>query len=233
MKYFRIDIKRFYDNDMIATNANGDKILNGSSYFWKMDKGELIQDAPIFDYFYLESFDEKKHWEWQINDVHGFIGEGSQISGWLISVKLKTLLEKFKIASPCFYYLSKLLYKGRKMDYYIFQFSGRLIYEQTLLYIDYSHTIFWNPVKKENVMIENKEDFLPIYKKIYKENGSIDKVMQNKKLVLNNELDFFPMQNFLKDNIVSERLKQAIEENGITGFEFSELDYEVVVDQSV
>ena len=50
-------------------------------------------------------------------------------------------------------------------------------------------------------------------------------------IVLNNDLDFFPMQSFFKDNLISERLKQAIEENGITGFEFSELDYEVIVER--
>jgi len=49
-------------------------------------------------------------------------------------------------------------------------------------------------------------------------------------LVLNEAFDFFPMGTFLKDDLVSERLKQAIETVGITGFEFSELDYEVVVD---
>ena len=38
------------------------------------------------------------------------------------------------------------------------------------------------------------------------------------------------MQSFLGDNIVSERLKQAIEENGIIGFEFFDIDYEVVAE---
>ena len=41
------------------------------------------------------------------------------------------------------------------------------------------------------------------------------------------------MQNFLGDKLVSERLKKAIEENNITGFEFSELDYEVIVEITV
>lgn len=43
---------------MVATNANGSKIPNGSDYFWRMDNGEIILDAPVFDYFYLESFDK-------------------------------------------------------------------------------------------------------------------------------------------------------------------------------
>ena len=48
--------------------------------------------------------------------------------------------------------------------------------------------------------------------------------------MLNKKLDFFPMQSFFQDNLVSENLKQAIEENGITGFEFFEIDYEVVAE---
>ena len=38
----------------------------------------------------------------------------------LISKKLKKVLENFKITEPHFYYLSKLLYKGEKKDYYVF-----------------------------------------------------------------------------------------------------------------
>jgi hypothetical protein len=44
-------------------------------------------------------------------------------------------------------------------------------------------------------------------------------------------LDFFPLGTYLDDDLVSERLKQAIVDMGITGFELSELDYEVVVEK--
>ncbi|MBP2617884.1 ethanolamine utilization cobalamin adenosyltransferase [Chryseobacterium jejuense] len=43
------------------------------------------------------------------------------------------------------------------------------------------------------------------------------------------KFDFFPMINFMKDIIVSEKLKESIEFNNIQGFEFSELDYGVVI----
>gem|GEM_PF-6647905 len=66
------------------------------------------------------------------------------------------------------------------------------------------------------------------YKRVYRENG-IENKLKNKKLVLKNDLDFFPIGTIIKDNLISTRLKNAIEENGITGFEFSELDYEVII----
>ena len=39
-----------------------------------MRKREIITDAPIFDYFHLQSFGEKKDWEWRLQDVHGGMG---------------------------------------------------------------------------------------------------------------------------------------------------------------
>jgi hypothetical protein len=231
MKYFKINIRFYNDNQRIVSDAEGEKIPNAEEYFWRMNKGEIIQNAPIFDYFYLKSFDTREYWEWKLLDVHGFIGEGSQIKGWLISQKLKFLLEKFILSKPYYFYPSKLLYKDKKLDYYIFQFTGKLTFEQGLLYIDYSKTLFWNPIKKENVIISNKEEFISTYRKIYKDNGSLDFAMQNKRLILKEKLDFFPMQMFLKDNIISERLKNALEEIEIEGFEFSELDYEVIVNE--
>ena len=110
MKYYKIQIKSFY-GDRIASNANF--IDNSKEYiFKKISLGEIIPDTPIFDYFFLESFDEKQYWEWALFDVYKFIGETSNMLGaLLISKKLKKVLENFKITEPHSYYLSKLLYK--------------------------------------------------------------------------------------------------------------------------
>lgn len=231
MKYYKIDVKSFYPNNMIATRAEGKDIENAEFYFDKIGNGEIIKDAPLFDCFYLKSFDKREYWEWQLNDVHNFTGEGSQIKGWLISERFKLLLENFKISEPYFFYSSKLLYKDEKLDYYIFQFAGKLLFQQTLLHVDYSKTIFYDPVKKEDVSVNDREEFMSEYKRIYKENGGLENIIQNKRLSIKEKFDFFPMETFMKDNIVSERLKKAIEENNITGFEFLELDYEVVVEK--
>ena len=128
MKYYKIDIKTFYDQPMqyVAKGdtfkttkktlqigrANGELVPNARHYFDRMGKGEIIKDAPVFDYFFLESFDKKIYWEWRLQDVHGFIGVGSIIIGWYISTRFKELLEQFKIAKDYYFYPTKLLYKG-------------------------------------------------------------------------------------------------------------------------
>ncbi len=231
MQYYRIDVKRFYENDMVATNANGTKIPSGESYFWKMDKGEIIIDAPVFDYFILESYDKKEHWEWMLTDVHHFIGEGAQIPGWLISTKLKELFEKYKIANPHFYYLSKLSYIENKLDYYIFQFSGDNFLTPLVNYINFNESLFFDPNQNINFQIINMADLMFHTKRILKESGFDVVSIPIKKLVLRDNIDFISMQSFLGDKIVSKRLKEAIEENNIAGFEFSELDYEVIANE--
>ena len=233
MRYYKIDIKGHYrEVGRIASDAEGDKIPNADYYFKKIRAGELVTDAPLFDYFYLKSFDKKEFWEWKLCDVHMFIGEASRLSiCWFVSEKLRLLFAKFNLSIPNHFYPSKLLYKGEMLDYYIFQFTGNLVYKQTLDYVDYPASAFWNPEKKTDIIVSDKYNFLSEWDRVYKENNSIAKIIQFKKLVFKEHLDFFPIGTLMKDNIISEKLKNAMEENGIEGFEFSELDYEVAVEK--
>ncbi|AEK23354.1 hypothetical protein [Capnocytophaga canimorsus] len=230
MKYYKIEIKRRYPElGRIASRAEGKNVPNADEYFWAMDRGEILYDAPIFDFFTLKSFDEEKYWEWQLNDTHNFIGKGSQIQGWFISEKLKKLFEKFKISKPYCFYPSKLLFKNEKLDYFIFHFSGEQFFNNLVNYIDFNKSLFFDPNQKIDFKIIDIQDLVAQTRRIFKESGCEIISVPIKKLVLNESLDFFTMQSFLTDNLCSETLKQAIEQNNITGFEFSELDYEVVV----
>ncbi len=230
MRYFKINIQPFY-GERIASRANGDNVPDALFYFNKISQGEILFSAPFFDYFFLESFDKKKYWEWKLFDVHRLTKEAGRIPGWLISEKLKSLLESHNLSKPYYFYPSKLRYKGKKIDYYIFQFTGNLIYEQTLNYVDYPMSIFWEPAKKVSVKVKDKNNFLLEYDRVINETRGMENILQFKKLILNEPLDFFPLSSLTIGNLISEKLKNAMEENGIEGFEFSELDYEVVVEK--
>ncbi len=126
MKYYKIDIKsHFPELGRIASSAEGKNIANADEYFWAMNRCEILYNIPIFDYFVLESFDKEKYWEWALFDVHDFIGEGSQILGWYISDKLKSLLEKFRIAPKYHFYETRLPLQRRKIQILDFSVSNR------------------------------------------------------------------------------------------------------------
>ena len=223
MKYYKIQIKSFY-GDRIASNANF--IDNSKEYiFKKISLGEIIPDTPIFDYFFLESFDEKQYWEWALFDVHNFIGVGSIMCGWYISDKLKSVLEKFRIAPKYHFYETRLLYKKEKFKYWIFQFIASYRRLNKMQFVNFSQSIFH--ANNENYVFNSYEDWSDKNDEIYDE---CKEKLILKKVVLTESFDFFPLIPISSDIIVSENLKQAIEENGMTGFEFFDIDYEAVAE---
>ena len=227
MEYFKINFKKYRNVGRVPSYANGDNILNAEFYSNKISQGEILLETPIFDCFFLESFDNKEYWEWYLSDVYEFTKEWGRTYCWLISTKLQQVLSNYVLTKPYHFYPSQLLYKGKKLDYYLFQFVGKSIYKQTTEYIDYKKSKFLNPYENIIVNFENNDDYARQSDVLY---FKTKKDFIKQEIVLKEDFDFFPMQSFLKDNLVSEKLKNAIEENGIEGFEFSELDYEVVVE---
>ncbi|WP_203965569.1 hypothetical protein [Capnocytophaga stomatis] len=223
MKYYKIKIKRrFEKEDKVLGHANGEFVPNGAFYFDRIGDGEVIEDTPIFDYFHLQSFGEEKDWEWRLQDVHGFIYVGSIITGWYISDKLKPLLEKFKIAPKYHFYETRLLYKGEKLKYWIFQFPINPL--QNIIF-GQSHFYYLKNDINTVIKIENESEFIKIRRKLMLEE---DIELECSKVCFSREYDIiYNLPN--GDTLCSEALKQAIEQNYIIGFEFSELDYEVVV----
>ncbi|AWL77898.1 hypothetical protein DKB58_02460 [Capnocytophaga canimorsus] len=220
MKYYKLKMKRrFEEEDKVLGHANGEFVPNGAFYFDRIGEGEIIENAPVFDYFHLQSFGEEKDWEWRLQDVHGYMGEYPTHCIWYISDKLKTLLENFKIAPKYHFYETRLLYKGEKLKYWIFQFPI-----DYFLNVNYEKSFFSIP--NENILLNfrNREEFLSVFRAEYR---------RTKKKLVTKTICFTDSYDLLANNIdilCSERLKQSIEENNIAGFEFSDLDYEVVVE---
>ena len=226
MKYYKIDYKGiFKEENKVLGQANGEFVPNGAFYFDRMRKREIIEDAPVFDYFHLQSFDKKIFWEWRLQDVHGFIGKFPMFCIWYISDKLKLVLEKFKIAPKYHFYETRLLYKEEKFKYWIFQFIASYRRLNKMQFVNFSQSIFH--ANNENYVFNSYENWSDKKDEIYDE---CKEKLILKKVVLTESFDFFPLIPISSDIIVSENLKQAIEENGIVGFEFFEIDYEVVAE---
>ena len=220
MKYYKTKIKRIFDKEnKILGQANGEFVPNGAFYFDRMRKREIIEDAPIFDYFHLQSFDKKNFWEWRLQDVHGGMGVYPSGAFWYISDKLKSLLEKFKIAPKYHFYETRLLYKEEKFKYWIFQFP--IDYFQNV-----NHEKSFYSIPDENILLnfKNKEEFLAANKEEFRKTK---RELITKKICYLENYDLVANDT---DILCSEHLKQAIEENGIIGFEFFDIDYEVVAE---
>ncbi|WP_309607564.1 hypothetical protein [Flavobacterium sp.] len=209
-------------------SANGEFVSNGKEYFEKIGNGEILNSTPVFDFFHLQSFGPKEEWEWRLQDVHGGMGVYPGGGCWYISDDFKLLLENFKIAKLCQFYETKLLYKTNKLKYWIFQFAGRYGKLNKMDYINFSKSTFLADGKV--IEIYSYEEYLEKNEEFYDKEK---KDLEIKRVVLNENIDFTTLYTICEDKIVSEKLKEAIEKMQLKGFIFSELDYEVVVNDEI
>jgi hypothetical protein len=225
MIYYKIGVKIHY-NERIASAVNGKNVLDNDYFFSKIRKGEIISDAPIFDYFVLESYDNEDYWEWSLFDVFNGMGDFPHNGNWYISNKLKGLLEKFKIANPYHFYETKFLFKEEKLKFWIFQFIAAYRKINKMQYVDFTKSHF--KVNDQNYNFNSYEEWSNTNGIIY-DKYKLD--VKPQKVCLNQNIDFIPLNPISSDIICSENLRNAIQENEITGFEFLELEYEVVIEQ--
>ncbi|WP_207426683.1 hypothetical protein [Pedobacter sp. SYSU D00535] len=227
MRYFKIEEKiidferkeRGLPSDI--PGVSGEAVPNGKYYFARIGEGEIIEDAPIFDFFHLKSFGPKKEWEWCIQDLHQLRGVGSIMTGWYISQPFKRLLEKCKIIGSYHFYQSKLLYKGEKLDYWFFQFTPDTVHN-----IIFPDSVFY--LQNEDYIMEriySYDEYLKVRRYYGRE---LDKELKVKLLCCKEPFDFC-MDRVSGDKLASERLKNEIEDAGLMGVEFFDTSYEIKV----
>jgi hypothetical protein len=213
-------------NNRLVGSVNGKNIPNCNFFFNKMQQGDIIFDVPVFDYFFLQSYEDKKYWDLHLMDIHTGTGV-FPIGNWLISDKLKQILEKFIIAKEYFFYKSLLFYKGNKLNYWLYQFIAPYRKMNKTKYINFKKSKFLSDKTLERLNIFDYTSYIEIEKKLKTDK---DKIITSN-ILLYNHIDFISLIPIKLDILVSKRLKQAIEDMDITGFEFSELDYEVIVEE--
>ncbi|WP_276481621.1 hypothetical protein [Paraflavitalea pollutisoli] len=195
-----------------------------------MNDQELIDNAPLFDHFSLirQFHDDPTTWEWILLDIFSFSG-GDQPGGWLISDHFKLILEQFIIAQPHRFYPAKLLYKGNKLDYSIFN----------LLWTAIESTVQIDALTFNVTDVDTETDKGPLQERFHSaeeiHNRQHALRMQQRlrmhlsSITINQYYDLIPLFGLFADVIISERLKIAIEQSRIEGVDIKECPYEVIM----
>ncbi|CAM4126023.1 hypothetical protein [Zobellia nedashkovskayae] len=222
MKYYQLKLRSYDENikdelsegPKVYPRANGDRVSNSNGFlskggeFGKIFFENYVDDAPIFDYFYLYNLSYKKEYDWILLDAYGYIGQNiPSARGFLVSRKLKETLEEYSIAKPFRFYKSKLMYKGEKLEYFIFHLAQNEWNE-----FNSEQSSFFMDNKRLDVKVSSNKEL----KKILKSNL---KIKMN--LVFENQSDIFYFSQL--GYLISELLKNKLEELKISGFEFNEL----------
>lgn len=156
-----------------------------------------------------------------------FFGEYPTGGSLYLSDRAKQVFEQFDIAKGYHFYPSKLLYKGDKLDYWIFQYAANDNGLSHKLYIDYPKSVFYDEQQDIELKISDYEEFKIIRDRIG-EDTDYEKDLIAQKTALNQPVDFIPFFGINSNGTVaSEKLKLAIEAADLVGFEFKEVEYEV------
>lgn len=198
----------------------GDRIIKGRELFTqeKIYYTNYVENAPVFDYFEMvDGGNFKKVDDWILLDCYGFIGYKVPISGICVSPKFKEVLEQFYLMQPTIFYPCKVMYKGRKLTFYIFHCAINL-----LEHINYSKS---NSILTSTKTQQKIADFrLPasydLFLKYRKDNLPENARISFLSYYLDKYVDLLPFNPYA----ISERLKNAIEEAGLTGVEIKAIN---------
>ena len=210
----------------IYPKANG-KYLNHLDLFHsgKIYRDNFVSDDLCLDYFFLSDLDGNID-DWILMDVHRVSSPpyaNVAVKGFLASIKLKEIITSYKISEPFRLYPSKLMYQGKKTDYFLFQMArknleGFNFKKSQLFEIDLTDST----CKKELDMPQDENQFL---RNIIIGGQRLSRKEPNKRLlleaVMENYCDIFYFTT--TGIVVSEPLKNEIESQNITGLEFSKV----------
>jgi hypothetical protein len=199
------------------------KYFNTDHYNCFFPDDFYFNDLKIFEPVYEDIVYDR------FNDYQFWAGESPLAFSFPVSQKFRDLFERFDLAG-CKFYAGDLNFKGKKYPFNVFHYLSNAWFE----FIDLEKTVFCEVIdsmteykKGEIIKIESIEDFYKIEKKmslkcrdIYV--GEVKRIGLGE-IYLKEKKDFiyFP----LLQSCVSERLKNAIEEAGLTGIEFKAIEH--------
>jgi hypothetical protein len=195
-----------------------DKADSYYSYYEASSKGSVFPDfTPDLDA--LVMYNRAKP-----TDI---ISSGLSI-GLIISKKLKAIIEQFKFQSYRLY-PTKIIHKKVELNEYYFMHIISDYYSDYLDFVNYKQSVFItagiandNP---QNIILTSKQDYLNKAKELQNDfsvKKNTYRAIYAERICFNREfdknLDFF-IAPFGIDYYISQNLKNALVENGITGYE--------------
>lgn len=228
MVYYKVK-KSIISPEVIVPYASFDKMsIEDRQLFDTLKKG-YIDGIKKFDFFRSYGFgdhDDPKdveEWEQYRYDFYHFMFVAAP--AYLISDKLKSVIDKFSVLEIDKFYPAYFLIKNEKFDYHIFY-----QYHDIINLIDFEKTEF-RFFDADTKLIRDysgdkisKENFRGIMSDLYI-NKRTD--FSYKKLVFKEQADVYGPRFDRLGYIMSERLVNALIENGITGMDFEKLDFEI------
>jgi hypothetical protein len=253
MNYYKIEID--FNIDKVKTRTPPSAFLSqemaGAEYLFRSvkDKPELskkllayqlVNDVPLLDYFVLKEIygSSKRKFDWIELDVYKMALDGGllQTSDWLISDRFMQVVDKFN-SQPLRYHPSKLLYKGKFLDYYLLHWGELFnpVFEECTYIIqdkiDYSFDILdpkekpaqiimqTAPICASELGIKSQNDYLTVSLKLHE----LNKNLLFKTYAYPQRYDFLKVSH-PGGVLVSELLKESLEASGITGIKAESLE---------
>ena len=147
-----------------------------------------------------------------------FVSNIAVYFGFLVSEKVKTILDQYKLPDHRFYKASVIYKKKKYSNYYFLHIISDFSH-----FIDYSKTQFYieNFRIERAVSVSSRAELWHIYKTM----GNLDDIVLNEYRFHRNfqiEYDMFYASFFDMKMYVSEKLKNALLQAGITGVDFFE-----------
>lgn len=227
MKYYEITHTTLINGEVIA-GMNGETV-KGKELFFDGKCGPDKFFDKMYEFDYLTPINQGGDWYEEqpvlgIYHYHFWMCE-APFGGWLkpISKNLKEILEKFNLGEHRFY-TAWVLFNGIKHPYFVMQ----ILRNEYQKYIDFDKTLFNNLDSSRNI----KDRVFETYSlqsvdaaSEYSRAKSGSGINWNyERIVMKPEFKEFDFFTFYKlGDVVSERLKNAIEEAGLIGLEFKEL----------
>ena len=225
MKYYLLDYKTSIDGISIP-GLNGVTVKGYEDFFdnEKCSPTTFYDRNYEFDYLTPMSFGEVKKEPQIIVDFHLWIGE-EPMGGrfYPISKKLKELLENYNQPEHKFY-KAKVLFKDEFQSYFVWRILSKKYQE----YIDFNKTYYNNlnsyrKLKHEELEIKQFSSYneMRAYSRSnWSRSWNYEKIVMKSSF---RDIDYCYVSGLNGGNLVSERLKIAIEEAGLTGIRFEQV----------